>query len=177
LNVPVEGRKMKWLLVAGVVVAVIVVVVLIVGWSLPVKHTASRRASYNVPPEAIWKLITDVEQFPAWRKGVTKVERLPDRNGLPVWVEHGSTGPMTLAVERSEPPTLLVGRIADPGLPFGGTWTYRIARTPEGSTLTITEDGEIYNPVFRVMAKYVFGYEGTIASYLESAQKKFATTS
>ena len=28
--------------------------------------------------------------------------------------------------------------------------------------MTITEHGEIYNPFFRVMARFVFGYEGTI---------------
>jgi uncharacterized protein YndB with AHSA1/START domain len=159
---------MKWLLLVGLVLAAVVVVALVVGWSLPVKHTASREATFAVPPEAIWKLITDVEQFPTWRKDVKTIERLPDRNGLAVWVEHGSTGRMTLAVERFEPPALLVGRIADPSLPFGGTWTYRITPTPAGSTLTITEDGEIYNPIFRVMARFVFGYEATMATYLEA---------
>jgi hypothetical protein len=97
-----------------------------------------------------------------------------ERAGKPVWVEEGSNGRITLAVERSEAPRLLVLRIADPDLPFGGVWTYEIMPAANGSTLTITEDGEIYNPVFRVMARFVFGYEGTIAAYLKAADARLA---
>ena len=81
---------------------------------------------------------------------------------------------MTLVVERMEPPRLLVGRIADPGLPFGGTWTYEIVPVSDGSRLRITEDGEIYNPIFRFMARFIFGYEGTIRGYMASLQKRLA---
>jgi hypothetical protein len=162
---------MKWMLIVTAVLVVLVVAALAVGWLLPVQHVASRRATFTVPPDAVWKLITDVESFPQWRD-VKRVERLPDRDGKPVWVEESRTGKLTLAIERSEPPRLLVSRIADPGLPFGGTWTYEITPTPDGCALRITENGEIYNPIFRVMARFVFGYEGTIASYLEGAKKR-----
>jgi hypothetical protein len=165
---------MRWLLIAGVVLAAVAVIAVLVGWSLPVKHVASRQQSFPAPAETVWKLITDVDAFPTWRAGIKRVERLPDRDGKPVWVEEGSTGKMTLAVEKSEPPRLLVLRIADPDLPFGGTWTYEIAPTSGGSTLTITENGEIYNPFFRFMARFVFGYEGTIAGYLGALGKKLS---
>ena len=165
---------MKWLWIGVAVVAVLVVVVLLVGWLLPEKHMASRQATFQAPPEAVWALITDVEAFPSWRNDVKTVQRLPDRDGRPVWVEEGSGGRITLAVERSDPPRLLVLRIADPDLPFGGVWKYEIMPTANGTTLTITEDGEIYNPVFRVMARFVFGYEGTIAAYLKAADGRLA---
>ena len=42
--------------------------------------------------------------------------------------------------------------------------------------MRITEDGEIYNPIFRVMARFVFGYEGTIAAYLASLQRHLQQT-
>jgi uncharacterized protein YndB with AHSA1/START domain len=163
---------MRWILIVGLILVAILVVVLVIGWRLPVKHSASRQAAIASPPETVWKLITDVDAFPAWRGDVKSIERLPDRDGRKVWAEDGSNGRITLAVERSEPPRLLVLRIADPGLPFGGTWTYQIASAPGGSTLTITEDGEIYNPVFRFMARFVFGYEGTLKGYLAAVQKK-----
>lgn len=162
---------MKWLLVTLLVVFGLVAIVLIIGWMLPVAHVASRSASLNTSPEAVWRIITDVDAFPTWRRGIRTVARLPDRNGHPVWVEDGTTGRITLSVERSEPPHTLVTRIADPDLPFGGTWTYTIASAPTGCTLTITENGEIYNPVFRVMARFVFGYESTMAAYLEGLKK------
>jgi uncharacterized protein YndB with AHSA1/START domain len=158
---------MKWLLFTLLVVLAFAAIVVVVGWMLPIAHVASRSALLSAPPETVWRTITDVDAFPGWRTGVRKVERLPDRNGGAVWVEDGTTGRITLAVERSEPPHTLVTRIADPDLPFGGTWTYTITPAPNGCTLTITENGEIYNPVFRAMARFVFGYESTIATYLD----------
>jgi uncharacterized protein YndB with AHSA1/START domain len=163
---------MKILLIVGVVLVVIVVAVLVAGSLLPVRHVTSRSATFAVPPEAVWRAITEVEAFPAWRSDVTRVERLPDRAGRAVWVEEGSNGRITFATERSEPPRVLITRIADPRLPFGGDWTYEITPTSSGSTLTITEHGEIYNPVFRLMARVVFGYDGTLTAYLASLQKK-----
>jgi hypothetical protein len=163
---------MKWLLIAGSILVVIILVTLVIGWSLPVKHSASRRARFAAPPEAVWKVITDIEAFPQWRGDVKKVERLPDRDGHPSWVEEGSNGRITFAVERSEPARMLVTRIADPNLPFGGAWTYTLTPESGGTTLVISENGEIYNPIFRVMSRFVFGYEATMASYLEALQKR-----
>jgi uncharacterized protein YndB with AHSA1/START domain len=166
---------MKWLWTALVVTLVLVVALLLVGWLLPEKHKATRQATFQASPEAVWALVTNVEAFPSWRSDVKTVERLPDRDGRAVWVEEGSGGRITLAVERSEAPRLLVLRIADPDLPFGGIWTYEILPSANGSRLRITEDGEIYNPVFRVMARFVFGYESTMAAYLKAAAARLAS--
>jgi uncharacterized protein YndB with AHSA1/START domain len=166
---------MKWLWVTLGMIAVIVVAALVFGWLLPEAHRASRQATFQAPPDKVWALITGVEAFPAWRTDVTTVQRLPDRDGRPVWIEEGRNGRLTLAVERSDPPRLLVTRIADPELPFGGTWTYEISPAPGGSTLTITEDGVIYNPFFRVMARFVFGHESTLAAYLSAADARLAS--
>jgi hypothetical protein len=73
----------------------------------------------------------------------------------------------------SRPPHKLVSRIADPTLPFGGTWTYDIARTGDGATLTITEDGFVTSPIFRFVAKFVMGHHATIDTYLTNVAKKF----
>lgn len=168
---------MKWIWIGAAVVALLLVVVLVIGWLLPEKHRAQSQATFNAPPEAVWELITNVEAFPSWRSDVKTVQRLPDREGRTVWVEEGSSGRITLAVEKSEAPRLLVLRIADPDLPFGGTWTYEIAPAANGSTLAIIEDGAIYNLLFRVMARFVFGYEGTIAAYLKAADARLTRSS
>ncbi len=39
--------------------------------------------------------------------------------------------------------------------------------------LTITERGEIYNPIFRVFARFVFGYTATMETYLKQLGTKF----
>ena len=168
---------MKWILIIGLAVVAIVIIVVAIGMMLPTSHVATRTASIPSTCETVFAAITDVEQFPAWRGDVTKVERLPDREGRAVWVEEGSSGRMTLAVEHMDRPTLLVTRIADPDLPFGGTWTYNLQPGPETCEVTIAEKGEIYNPIFRFMARFVFGYEATMASYLESLSAKFGRRS
>ena len=165
---------MKWLVIAVAAIALLVAFTALVGSRLPKSHRVSREQAFAASPDALWAVITDVESFPSWRSDVSKVRRLPDRDGRPVWIEEGRSGQMTLAVERWEPPRILVGRIADPDLPFGGTWTYEIAPMAEGSRLKITEDGEIYNPLFRFMARFIFGYEGTIGSYLSALEKRFS---
>jgi uncharacterized protein YndB with AHSA1/START domain len=165
---------MKWLLIAGAVLLAVALLAVLVGFALPLAHTASRQATIPAPPEKVWQTITDVDAFPTWRSDVKKVERLPDREGRKTWVEEGPNGRITLEVERSEPPRLLVMRIADKTLPFGGTWTYEIAPAAGGSSLNIREEGEIYNPLFRFMARFVFGYEGTINQYLLALQKRLA---
>ncbi len=165
---------MRWIVVVLAVLAVLVAVVALIGSRLPKSHRALVERTFAVAPESIWRTITDVDAFPSWREGVKRVQRLPDRDGRPVWIEEGGFGKLTLAVERFEPPRLLVGRIADPGLPFGGTWTYEITPVSDGSRLRITEDGEVYNPMFRFMSKFIFGYEGTIQSYMASLGKRLA---
>ena len=141
----------------------LVALVALIGSRLPQSHRASVRELFRCPPAVIWRTITDVEAFPTWREGLTRVQRPPGSRRLPGVDRGGRSGKMTLVVERMEPPRLLVGRIADPGLPFGGTWTYEIMPVSRGQPLEITEDGEIYNPLFRFMARFIFGYEGRFA--------------
>ena len=67
----------------------------------------------------------------------------------------------------------LVTRIADTGLPFGGQWTYELVPDGEGTRLTITEDGEVYNPLFRFVSRFVMGHTATIERYLDDVEKRF----
>ena len=163
---------MKIAFIALAILVVIVVVVIAIGAMLPVQHVASRSAVLAASPDTVWHLITDVDGFPGWRRDVKRVERRPDREGRPVWVEETSSGRIPLAVERAERPRLLVLRIADPDLPFGGTWTYELSPDGGATVLKITENGEVYNPVFRFMSRFVFGHEGTIAGYLAALEKR-----
>lgn len=159
---------MTWIAVTLVVIgamALAATVAALVGLRLPVSHHVSGERLFPVSPEALWQTVTDVDAFPKWRNDLRSVERIPDRDGKRAWIEVGRSGMLTFVFERMDPPHLLVSRIADPGLPFGGTWTYQISTTPDGSRLRITEDGEIHNPLFRFAARFIFGYEGTMKAY------------
>jgi hypothetical protein len=87
-------------------------------------------------------------------------------DGRPRWRERDRHGTITYEVTESVPPGRLVTRIADDGLPFGGTWTYQVTPDAGGSTLTVTEDGVVRNPVFRFVSRFVTGHTATIDAYL-----------
>jgi hypothetical protein len=89
---------MKWVLITVVALALVLALAAVIGSRLGQSHRASAAKSFPVPRDVIWSTIVDVENFPSWRAGVTRVERLPDRNGYPVWIEEGRSGKMTLAV-------------------------------------------------------------------------------
>ena len=81
-----------------------------------------------------------------------------------------------MAIERMDAPRVLVTRIAEAGLPFGGTWTYDISPEAAGARLTITENGEIYNTFFRFMARFILGYQGTMRSYMTALEKRLGAS-
>ena len=43
-----------------------------------------------------------------------------------------------------------------------------------GSDLTITEDGEVYNVIFRFMSRFVFGHHATMDAFLKNLQARTA---
>ena len=136
-------------------------------------HSVSRKAHFNHRPEALWEIIADIQGQVAWREDLRQVERLPDKNGRQMWRETGKRGPpLTFETVESAPPRQLVRRIADEDLSFGGSWTLEIGEYGEVTSLTITEDGEIYNPIFRFMSRFVIGQTATIDGYLRSLGKR-----
>lgn len=165
---------MKWILWIFIALAGVLMLITLIGRLLPKAHSVSREAQFPEPPEAIWKAITDIEAMPAWRQGLKSVKHLPDKNGLPSWAEISASGTIPFETVVSQPPCKLTVRIADPRLPFGGTWTYEITPVAAGSRVRIREDGEVYNPIFRFLSRYVFGYSGTIDAYLKSLERKLA---
>jgi hypothetical protein len=62
-------------------------------------------------------------------------------------------------------PRQIVTRITDDGIPFGGGWTFDLRPSAEGTALTITENGSVYNPLFRFVSRFVMGHAKTIDEY------------
>jgi uncharacterized protein YndB with AHSA1/START domain len=165
---------MKIVLWVFVGLAGVLILMTLIGWLLPRDHVATRIGRYRQSPEVIWKAITDVDAMPSWREGLKSVQHLPDRNGLPVHLEITSDGKIPFETIEMTPPQKLVTRIADPKLPFGGTWTFEISPAADGATLRITERGYVTNPFFRFMSRYVLSQTSTMESYLKSLAKKFS---
>ncbi|MEK6409420.1 MAG: SRPBCC family protein [Acidobacteriota bacterium] len=164
---------MKWFLIVVGVIAALIAVVAIIGSLMPKGHSASRTTVINKPPEVLWQAMTDCAAFPQWRADVKSVEVISDRDGHRVWREDGKNGKMTLETVEANPPSRLVLRIADPDLPFGGTWTYDLQASGSGSRVTITENGEVYNPIFRFMSRVFFSPTASIETYLKALGKKY----
>jgi|SRR6266436_454209 uncharacterized protein YndB with AHSA1/START domain len=168
---------MKIILWLFVILAGMLILIAAIGWLLPKNHVATRIGRYYQPAKAVWAAITDVEAMPSWREGLQSVTRLPDHNGLPAHLEVTSSGKLPMETIEMTPPRRLVTRIADPKLPFGGTWTFEIAPAADGATLRITERGYVTNPFFRFMSRFVFSQTSTIEAYLRSLAKKFGEES
>lgn len=162
--------KIALYVVAGLVALVLIVAV--IGYMLPMKHSASSERTVSGSPDQVYALISTPADFPKWRSDVKTVEILPDVDGKPRFRENGTTGPILMEITEQVPGRRLVTRIADPELAFGGTWTFVLTPAPGGTTLRITEDGEIYNPLFRFMARFVFGYTATQERYLDALGKR-----
>jgi hypothetical protein len=164
---------MKWLLIIVLSLAGLLVLIVAIGAVLPQKHHVSRAIALNQPAETVWNLISGP---PNWRSDIRNYQELPPHEGHRLWHEtdkHGQT--ITYEAVESSPPRRLVVRIADPNLPFGGTWTYEVISGDHGCSLTITEDGEVYNPLFRFVSRFIIGHTATVDAYLKAVKEKLGS--
>ena len=167
---------MKWALIIIGILVVLVLVVVAVGYSLPVAHTAQRSVTLRAAPADVWATITDVAAYPSWRSDVDSVEVLAPVNGRQAWREKGSNGEITYAMTSVDAPTRMVTRITDENLPFGGEWSYVITPVAGGTRIAITERGEVYNPVFRFVSRFIMGHTATLDAYLRALGGRFGET-
>jgi hypothetical protein len=162
----------KWLLYVLAGVVGLVALVGAVGAMMPREHTASRAMRFRPKPAELFATVSDFAKYPEWRTGVSRVDVEGALGPGAIIREHGANGTIPYRVEVFEPPSKIVTRIADPSLAFGGTWTFEVFQNDSGSELVLTENGEIYNPFFRVLAKFFFSPYETIDTYMADLKKK-----
>lgn len=150
----------------------IVAAVYAIGWLLPVAHVAARSADLGSSPQQIYDVVADVAAYPQWWSEISSVEMLPANQGRIRFREHLSTGAVVMEVIEAVPPSRFVTRIADPDQPFGGTWTFEIAPQNGSTRLTVTERGEVYNPIYRFLSRFIFGHTGTMESFLAAIERR-----
>jgi hypothetical protein len=154
---------MKWVIITLAVLAVLIALIYLIGYWLPVKHTASIQYTFaKNSQEEVWNSITSFKEYPRWRSGLRNLQPIDDHN----WKETNSHGDVIMYYgEVVAPGKRFVSRIMSKELPYGGSWTYNIEQVQGGAQLTITENGEVYNPVFRFMSRYFFGHDATLKQY------------
>lgn len=160
-------RLVRWGLTAVAAVLLAGVVVWVVGAQLPVEHRTAVTRIIPVDVESVWARIERVTAWPEWQA----IEVEPVGEDSVRIRQQGET--LVYRIERPAPRTL-VTRIVSEGLPFGGQWTWTAAPTAAGATeVTIVEDGEVYDPVFRFFARFVFGHEQSLVTALDALEASF----
>lgn len=162
---------MKYVLFAVLAVAAIVLLMTLIGMTLPAGHTASRKARFRQTPQALFSVISGSGE---WRSSLQQVEALPSVDGRERWKEIDRRGSgITYELVESTPPLRRVTRIADDALPYAGTWTIELAPAPGGATISVTERGEVKNPIFRFISKFFTGHYQSIDLYLGDLGTRF----
>jgi uncharacterized protein YndB with AHSA1/START domain len=163
---------MKWILLTLAVLVLIGGLVAVIGLVLPRDHLASTTGLIKAPADSVWQALVNVGDYPRWRPDVQGVDVLSTEGALR-WREQTRQGAITFERSEEQRPRRLVARIADETLPFGGTWTYELAPEAHGTRVTITERGYVTNPLFRFMARFVFGHHRTQEHFLRALGQRF----
>jgi hypothetical protein len=156
------------LIILGALVLLVIVVVGI-GATLPKRHVSTRSAQFNASPEKLFALIAGPQN---WRPDVAKCEDIPDASGRHLQRETSKRGEvMTYELLNIDPPHSIQRKIATPNLPYSGSWTFVLTPVEGGTSVRVTEDGEVYNPVFRFVTRFILGETATIDAYLKAMGK------
>ena len=134
---------MRWIAIVAGGLVLVVAGIAAIGSMLPRTHKASRSLRLKRSPAEVW----------------------------PVVIQATETSDVPVDVLERNPPHRLVTRVTEKEKNFGGTWTIDIAPVPSGSTVTITEDGWVANPIFRVVSRLVIGHHATMDGLLRQVAR------
>lgn len=163
--------KLLIYIVVGIVggLLVLVGVMALIGSMLPKAHVASRSILLHPSPQEVYAVVRDFGSAAKWRADVKRIEV-----ETPIYFrEEGKHGTINYELVEDVPAQRMVTRIRDTDLGYSGQWTYSFAPENGGTRVTIREDGEVSNLVFRFMSRYIFGQTSTIDGYLTSLAKHF----
>jgi uncharacterized protein YndB with AHSA1/START domain len=170
--------KLLIFIVVGIIagLALLVGIVALIGSRLPKSHVASRSVLLRQSPQDVYAVVRDFESAPRWRSDLKRME-VETRPGGPVYFrEEAKHGTVNYELVEDVPAQRMVTRIRDTDLGYSGQWTYLFTPENGGTRVTIREDGEVSNVIFRFMSRYVFGQTSTIDAYLSSLAKHFGDT-
>lgn len=154
---------MYWILfVMGAAVS-IVVAVIVGGLVTPKSHAVARTVTLRAAPATVWEIVRDVGSYATWRPDVesTRVEGAE-------WQEFSTRRTLRFGVADEQPPHRFVARILDDDLPFTGEWTWMLEPSGRGTRVTLTERGDVGNPLFRFVGAHMVGYTRSIDSALNA---------
>jgi len=166
-------------IIAVIIVAVIVLAVMLIaliGWRLPKQHSVTRSILLHKTPDTVYAVTRDFAATPKWRSDVREVTVATKPDGRVHFREDGKNGTVNYELAEDVPGQRMVTRITDTNLGYSGKWTYVFAPEGANTRISITEDGEVSNVIFRFLSRYAFGQTATIDSYLKSLGQQFGET-
>ena len=152
---------------------VLVGIMALIGSMLPKTHEVSRSISLRKSPQDVYAVIRDFASHPKWRADVKQVDVEAPQDGRVCFREVARHGTVNYELAEDVPAQRMVTRIRDTDLGYAGQWTYTLSPENGGTRVTVREDGEVSNVLFRFMSRYIFGQASTIDSYLTSLAKHF----
>jgi len=151
-----------------ILLGVVILAIVVTGAMLPEKHEVASSRDFQSSRDQVWSVLSDFSNWPEWRSDLKEI-----RLGSNTFTEVSDSGEaVEYRIEEFTTPERLVTRIITPELPYGGAWTYELVPTDTGCRLTITEEGEVYNPVFRFVSRFMIGHTATLEKYLDDLEKK-----
>ena len=143
---------MRWLAIGLGVVVGILVILAGIGYSMPNAHVAQVEADFRASPDAVYRLLSDIENWPEWHPSVAEMNEVGDDEDQPTWRISGPDGSMVITLTGRQPPRRFT-TLADGGM-FIGRWTYVVEPRSSGARVTVTEEARIDNLVIRGLAVF-----------------------
>ncbi|MFM9841068.1 MAG: hypothetical protein ACKVOQ_22560 [Cyclobacteriaceae bacterium] len=161
---------MKWIFISLGILIVLIAIVYLIGLLMNVKHEATIQCEFKkIGMDEILLVITDYKEYTSWRSGIKELTI----DSVNHWTEKNSHGDkVSYRLEMGDEKGKLITRILNKDLAYGGFWEFTITSIDDGCSIKIVENGEVYNPLFRFMAKYIFGHETTLKNYVNDLEIK-----
>ncbi|NBC82216.1 MAG: polyketide cyclase [Bacteroidetes bacterium] len=162
---------MKKILISLFVIILLFGAIYITGMALPEKHSVTVTDTIQAPGNEVYKRVRNVSEYDLWRKNLREVKVFSPND----WFEvHADADTILYRMTILEEKKKLLTTIESDHLPFGGHWIFEFT-TPdmESTILTITENGEVYNPIYRFVSRFITGYDASIKEYLISLKRSF----
>lgn len=159
------------LLILGIIVGLLILIT-IVGAFMSRTHVATSEITLKQPIDSVYKVLRDVGGMTTWWKDLKTSERVAGASGER-WRQVAGGFTMELDIVNDDPPRGFVSNIVEqPGAPFGGRWVYTLTTVQGGTRVSVSEEGWIGPPPFRVMAS-IMGLNRTLDSVLISLGTHF----
>ncbi len=148
---------MIYLWIALGLLLLLVVVPIVVGSFMPERYTGTAKIVYAKPRAEVWQALLDPEKHPMTGKMMKAVERRPDGNGLPSWIEvMASNERISVNTMEQVEAERIVREMDSTALPMSSRWVYALQDEGEGCCVTIDAEttirkGPILAAIFRFM--------------------------